>query len=220
MSDVRDGMARERVIESGATLQAKTPPGSEITIEDDGTATFDFGEEDETPDGGDHWANLAENTEESRLTQIATDLLDAIEVDKQARKERDNQYSEGLRRTGLGNDAPGGAPFNGASRAVHPMLLEAVVDYAGRVAEELLPPSGPVKPFLVGEPTNQKVERGERVSRYMNYQLTQTMESFADEVEVGLSQQGLGGGFYLKSVVVNGKPDVIVRHIDQVVLLS
>jgi hypothetical protein len=216
MSDIRDGMARERVIESGATLQAKTPPGSEITLEDDGTATFSFGEEEESPDGDDHWANLAETTEESRLSQIATDLLDAIEVDKQSRKERDNQYAEGIRRTGLGNDAPGGAPFNGASRAVHPMLLEAVVDYAGRVAEELLPSSGPVKPFLIGQPTNQKVERGERVARFMNYQLTQVMESFADEVEVGLSQQGLAGGFYLKPVVVNGKPDVVVRHIDQV----
>src|SRR6185503_17285643 len=217
MSDVREGVARDRVFEPGAKLRTSEPAGSDIELHDDGTATFHDGEEQDDGTGADdHFANLAETLDPTRLAQIAADLLDAIDVDKQAREARDQQYADGLRRTGLGNDAPGGAPFNGASRAVHPLLTEAILDYAGRVAPELIPPTGPAKPYMIGEPTNDKLDRAERTTRYMNYQLTEQMEGFAEEVEVGLSQQGLAGAFYLKPIVVDGHPDVEVVHIDKV----
>ena len=221
MADLREGMApdphREPLATPGSTLQPKTPPGSELTINDDGTATFDLGDDYEDEEAG-HWDNLADGMDDARRLQvIGQDLIDAIDVDKEARKRRDQQYEEGLRRTGLGDDAPGGAPFNGASRAVFPLMTEAVIDYAARVCSELLPPDGPVKASIVGTPTEAKNDRGERTARYMNYQLTEMMPSAYSEIETGFSQQGVAGAYYLKPTVSgDGTPDVEVVHIDAV----
>ena len=52
--------------------------------------------------------NLAEDIDETTLNTIAGDLCQLIEGDKKSREKRDKQYEEGLRRTGLGDDAPGG----------------------------------------------------------------------------------------------------------------
>jgi hypothetical protein len=50
--------------------------------------------------------------DESTLLSLADEYIELIDVDHEARKERDKQYEEGLRRTGLGKDAPGGATFD------------------------------------------------------------------------------------------------------------
>ena len=52
------------------------------------------------------YANLAEDMPEPELMRLSSTFLDLIAKDKQARKKRDEQYEEGLRRTGLGDDAP------------------------------------------------------------------------------------------------------------------
>ena len=64
---------------------------------------------------------------------------------------RDKQYEEGIKRTGMGNDAPGGATFMGASKVVHPAMAEGCVDFASRAIKEMFPPDGPVKSKIVGK---------------------------------------------------------------------
>ena len=75
------------------------------------------------------------------------------------------QYEDGLRRTGLGNDAPGGANFNGASKVVHPAMAEACVDFAARAVKELFPPDGPVRTNILGEVNDEKQEVAERKAK-------------------------------------------------------
>lgn len=218
MTDIREGRAATAVREGRtdpSILRPLEPGGSELQILDDGTAVFDLGDEPDD-EGDDHFENLATVIDESRLNEIAVELLDEIEVDKEARRKRDEQYSEGLRRTGLGDDAPGGAPFNGSSRATHPMLIEAITDYSARVCSELLPPEGPAKSAIIGTPTNEKMDRAERAARWINYQLTELMPSSYSEIEQGFSQEGLDGAFYLKLIVKDGQPDIEVAHIDMV----
>lgn len=93
------------------------------------------------------------------IRDLATDLCDLVEKDKDSRKKRDEQYEEGLRRSGLGNDAPGGAEFSGSSKVVHPVLAEACVDFSSRAIKELFPPTGPVKQFTVGNASEADLER-------------------------------------------------------------
>ena len=104
-------------------------PEEAADVEDteDGGAIVRFGKEESKPQGeSEFYANLAETLPESDMDDVAQDFLGLISKDKEARKKRDEQYEEGLRRTGLGDDAPGGAQFQGASRVVHPMLTEIV----------------------------------------------------------------------------------------------
>jgi hypothetical protein len=79
-----------------------------------------------------HFANIVDDLNPEDVGLLVGDLLDKIERDKEARSKRDKQYEEGIRRTGLGDDAPGGAQFTGSSRVVHPMMTEACVDFSAR----------------------------------------------------------------------------------------
>lgn len=155
--------------------------------------------DDEPPaERSEFYANLAETLSEGDLTDLSTQLLDLVSKDREARKRRDEQYEEGLRRTGLGDDAPGGAQFEGASRVVHPLLVEACVDFAARAIKELFPPAGPVKDSIVGEVTAEKLEKAKRKTRYMNWQFTTRIPEFRAELEQLLTQVPMGGVQYMK----------------------
>jgi len=154
--------------------------------------------EPKSPEDSGFYDNLADQIDSKVLNDISTNLIDLIEKDQQARKKRDEQYEEGIRRTGLGNDAPGGATFAGASKVVHPVMAEACIDFASSAIKELFPPSGPVKTEHVGIVSREQSERGERKKELMNWQLTTQMPEYYDELEQLLSQMPLGGAQYLK----------------------
>jgi len=170
-------------------------------IGEDGSLLVDMGGEEEEPQRGtgEFFENLADDViPEVELQRIASDLLMKIDEDKQARSKRDEQYEEGIRRTGLGNDAPGGASFQGASKVVHPGLTEACIDGEARLMKELWPPSGPVKPKVIGEVTAEKQARADRKTAYMNLQLTTLIKEGFDTVEKTLTQVMLGGSQFIK----------------------
>lgn len=186
----------ERDEELGEMIDLPDPDNDVEDTEDGGAmVTLD---ESPTPAESEFYANLAETMPPIQLSGLGSSLCDLIEKDKEARKRRDEQYEEGLRRTGLGDDAPGGASFTGASKVVHPMLTQACVDFAARVMKELFPPDGPAKEKIVGEPTLDKVEKAQRITRYLNWQMTEQMPEFRAELEQLSTQLPLGGGQYLK----------------------
>jgi hypothetical protein len=142
--------------------------------------------------------NLAETISAKALKEMAAEFCELVEKDKESRKRRDEQYEEGLRRTGLGDDAPGGAEFEGASKVVHPVLAEACVDFSSRAIKELFPAQGPVKSYLAGENSPEKTERTLRKVKFMNWQLTTQMQEYRAELEQLLTQLPMGGSQYQK----------------------
>ena len=56
-----------------------------------------------------HFTNIVEEVDQNKLNTAIVDLVDKISKDKESREKRDKQYELGLQRTGLGDDAPGGA---------------------------------------------------------------------------------------------------------------
>ncbi len=170
----------------------------EIEELEDGSAIVrldDLKSPDESPD---FYANMAEELDSWDMSELAMKYLDLIKKDKQAREERDKQYEEGLRRTGLGHDAPGGASFMGASRVVHPIMAETCIDFSARAIKELFPPDGPVKTKITGEITDEKVAKAERKRDFMNWQIMEQIEEYRDEQEQTLTQTPLGGSQYMK----------------------
>ena len=163
----------------------------------DGSAVVTLDEEDSEEDE-DFYENLAETVAIYDLEKIAARYLDLVDKDKDAREKRDKQYEEGIRRTGLGDDAPGGANFMGASRVVHPVMAEACVDFASSAIKEMFPPDGPVRTKILGDATDEKTDVAERKRDYMNWQLTEQIEEFRDEQEQLLTQLPLGGSQFMK----------------------
>ena len=205
------------------------PEGEMVELEDDATDVEDTEDggaivtlDEEEPAAGESefYANLAETLPEPDLAKISSQFLDLISKDKDARKKRDEQYEEGLRRTGLGDDAPGGAQFQGASKVVHPMLTEACVDFAARSIKELWPAKGPVKDMVVGDTDEKKVDKAKRKSALMNWQLTVQAQEARAEVEQMLTQLPLGGAQYLKLGwdEARNRPNFLAVMIDDMLL--
>ena len=180
-------------------LEVELPPeDADVEEMPDGSAVVTMEEFNGPSENEDFYGNMAENYDFFELDKIAMRYIELVGKDKEARKERDKQYEEGLKRTGLGNDAPGGAQFQGASKVVHPIMAEACVDFASRAMKEMFPPDGPTRTKILGEVTESKTEIAERKRDYMNWQLTEQIEEFRDEQEQLLTQLPLGGSQFLK----------------------
>jgi hypothetical protein len=193
-------MATERIeddMPEGEMVQLEDVDNEVEDTEDGGAIIREKNAEDHA-DKLAHFANIVEEVDQDLLKTAITDLIEKIGNDKEAREKRDKQYEEGLRRTGLGDDAPGGAQFTGANKVVHPMLVEACVDFSARFMKEVFPPNGPVKSKIVGERDKSKIQKAERKADFMNWQTTEQMVEFRGELEQLSTQLPLGGGQYMK----------------------
>jgi hypothetical protein len=170
----------------------------EIIEQEDGSVVVNFTPKASPKEAPEFYANLAEEMDEDVLESLAQEYLDFIDVDQESRKQRDKQYEEGLRRTGLGKDAPGGATFDGASKVVHPVMAEACVDFAASSSRELLPPDGIVRSNVKGNADRLKEETAARKVDFLNWQLTEQVAEYRDEMEQLLTQLPLGGSQFLK----------------------
>lgn len=192
-------MANDTVV--GNKDMSEDNSGVDVIEQDDGSAIVNFDESsgNVSPDESSFYQNLAEVLSNHELSSISLELCDLIDSDKQSREKRDKQYEEGLRRTGLGDDAPGGAEFEGASKVVHPALAEACVDYAAAAIKETFPSDGPVKMHVLSQSIDpNEIERSENKRDFFNWQLTEQITEYKSELEVLFTQQPLGGSQYLK----------------------
>ena len=187
-----------RMNEDGGATVDEPELGGDVEELEDGSAIVTMDEFPGPMEDEDFYSNLAESVNIFDLEKIGMRYLDMIEKDKEAREKRDKQYEEGLKRTGLGDDAPGGATFFGASKVVHPIMAEACVDFASRAIKEMFPPDGPTRTKILGDVTDEKTEVAERKRDYMNWQLTEQIEEFRDEQEQLLTQLPLGGSQFMK----------------------
>jgi hypothetical protein len=206
IDELEDGSA---IVDMPEMSTEEQPDGSAIIELDDGP---EFNPE--------FYDNLADTVSESVLSDLTFRYLDLLESDKQARELRDKQYEEGIKRTGMGNDAPGGATFMGASKVVHPAMAEGCVDFAARAIKEMFPPDGPVKSRIIGKQNDMKAAVAERKVDFLNWQITEQIEEFRDEQEVLMTQLPLGGSQYFKIWFDEEKkrPCVEFLPIDRVIL--
>jgi hypothetical protein len=133
-------------------------------------------------DGDSFDANLAEDMNEGAMAQMAGDLAEDIENDKNSRKDWEKAYTEGLKLLGLQYEERT-EPWNGASGVFHPMITEAVVRFQSETITETFPAKGPVKTKIIGKETPEKQEASIRVQDDMNYELTEVMREFRPEHE-------------------------------------
>lgn len=173
---------------------------SDVVENDDGSATITMSEEDAALDIGKvpFGVNLATVLPEHVLDTLSLKYMQLIENAIEARKKRDEQYEEGLKRAGLGDPAPGGAEFDGASRVTHPVLAEAYVDFSASAMKELFQPNGPVRVQIEGTPNEMKMDKAERKCAFMNHQLTKEIPEYRSELEILLTQLPAGGSQFLK----------------------
>lgn len=158
---------------------APTLPAPQIEDQADGSTVVDFDPQEpvarDYADAG-FDDNLAEFMDESDLAAIASELIEDYEADMESRKDWETRAAEGIKLLQVIDDKNETVPFDGASRAGHPLLAEAVVQFNARALAETWPASGPVKGQVIGEETAEKRDQRERVVDFMNWQYTQEMK--------------------------------------------
>ena len=146
-------------------------------------------------------ANLAEEIDARELARKGQELIGFYENDEAARSEWKERYKAGLKTL----DPDGGLDESederatrGLSIVVHPLIAEAATQFNAKAIAELYPSGGPVKTVIIGDPDEKIEDQGRRVREFMNYQITQEMESYFPELDQMLFHLPLVGQTFKK----------------------
>ena len=159
-----------------------------------------------------HFANLAEYLGEDELKDIASKVVEGFEADKDSRSEWDETLTRGLDLLGLKFEETGTA-FDGSCAATHPLIIESAVKFQSKASQELLPAAGPVRTQIIGDPDSQIVQQSNRVRRFMNYELTEMMPEYFDEMERMLFHLPIVGSAIVKMYYDGGLERPTAEHI-------
>ena len=174
-------------------LQFTNDKGEKVRVDIDQDQT----EKDEEVFESNHYSNLAEELDEKEVAKVGKDLVRAYEDDKSSRKNWEDQYSKGLRMLGvIVEDRQD--PFPGASGVHHPLLAEAATQFQARAIAEMFPAGGPVKTQIIGKTTDKKLEQAQRVQDFMNFQVTQEIPDYFNELDQMLFYLSLAGSAFKK----------------------
>ena len=153
---------------------------------EDGGITVDFNEEDvimeASEDIAEWYGDISEMLEDAELDDIANDVMENFQADKDSRADWESMFERGFDLLGLKLEQ-GSEPFEGACTAVHPLLIESAVKFQSKASGELFPSSGPVKAQILGKSNAEKELQANRVQNFMNYQVTEQMPEYFDEFE-------------------------------------
>ena len=141
--------------------------------------------------------NLAEAIEESDLIELASDLINSFNSDRQSRDEWAKSYVKGLDLLGMKIEERQ-QPWAGSSGVFHPVLTESIVRFQAQAMGEMFPAQGPVRTKVVGKMTQEKTAQAHRVEQEMNYLLTEEMTEYRDETEQMLFKLPLAGSAFKK----------------------
>lgn len=198
--DVDEGGDKPVLDERGNTIQIKHDDGS-ITISTDGQPISRA----KRKDGGEWFANLAEDLDQQERTRVCEDLLIGINDDLTSRKDWVGDRALGLKMLGLRVELPGvagaseGAPTEGMSRVRHSLMLEACLRFQANARSELLPTDGPVKVRNDDNgATTAEDNLADDLERDMNHYLTVTATEYYPDTDRMLLTLGFGGTEFKK----------------------
>jgi hypothetical protein len=143
-------------------------------------------------------ANLALAMDDTDLDQLAQDVIERFDWDEESRIDWYEREAEGIRLLGVSANVEGGANFDGAAEVVHPMLMEAVLQFQARALSELWPPQGPAKTIVLGTVTPEREQQAKRVQDYINYAYTFKMKDAFNVTDKLLFRLPLSGSCFTK----------------------
>lgn len=144
-----------------------------------------------------HTDNLAETMDDDDRREISSQVIEDYDSDLQSRAEWAKAYVKGMELLGLKIESRS-QPWPGASGVFHPVLMESVIRFQAQAMGELFPASGPTRTKVLGEDDRERNEQAERVEREMNYQTTENMVEYREEMEQMLFHLPLAGSAFKK----------------------
>lgn len=138
-------------------------------------------------------ANLAEFIDETVLMDIGSARMEFLQSVRNSREDWEQGIKRGIKWLGLSTETESSGITEGACEAVHPILTENVVKFQAKAIQELWPAKGPVKTKVKGYTNPEREQQASRVRNYMNYQLTEQIPGFYNDLERNLFRVALMG---------------------------
>lgn len=128
--------------------------------------------------------NIAENLDEDDLTKIGQDCKRGYDADEESRKEWLNDVKDWIDLAKQLRDEKT-YPWPGASNVKYPLISTAAMQFSARAYPSLVPNDGGlVKTRIIGkDPDGQKQLRGDRISKYMSWQLQYQMPRWEEDMD-------------------------------------
>lgn len=167
----------------------------------DGSSVFELlPDEEEAPVAApqDFNANLATAANESKLSVLAGRLLEEIKQDKESRADWEKTITLVMKYLGFNVEEFISVPFMRASSAFDSTLATALINFYSTARAELFPAAGPVRSQIVGIPTPEIEDSGDRVKLFMNHYLTAIDKEYYSDSERLLMYVGLFGCAFRK----------------------
>jgi uncharacterized tellurite resistance protein B-like protein len=142
--------------------------------------------------------NLADKLDPKERMTIADELIDFFETDERVRETHFRRMADAMELLGITDIPEESAPFKGAATVTHPLIAEACTQFQARAIEEIFPPAGPVKAYIAGKADQKKIEQGDRLADYMNYQLTEADSEYYWSTDQMLFYLPLSGSAFKK----------------------
>ncbi len=127
--------------------------------------------------------NLAESFSNEDLSKLGAELCSYIKNDDQSRSEwLDRQHDWLMLAAQITQDKS--YPWPDSANVKYPLLTLAAIQFHARALPALVDTRGPVKCKVVGgDPKGVKRKRGDRVAKYMSYQVLEQMDDWLDETD-------------------------------------
>ena len=154
----------------------------------------------ERSDPDDFYANLMNDFDSNELHLLGSKVIEDFDADEESRAEWIEAYQKGLEATKAEQPTDATEDENsGLAQVVHPLIMKAATGYQSNAIAELYPPGGPVSTIIKGEVNDELEQQGERVQGYMNYQITEEMTEYFDDLDQMLLHKALVGHIFRKT---------------------
>ena len=132
--------------------------------------------------------------------QVASDTLQLLETAKDSMAKWKKRYEQALKLSKLESEEEKKTfPFEDASMVMMPFITEAMLDFHSRTVPELVWAKNVVGIRPYGTPNDQKEARAERVSMYLNHQVSEVIKCWRPEQDKMLLALPCVGTAYKKT---------------------
>lgn len=144
--------------------------------------------------------NIAEELEEEELNNIGYQCAEGFENDLRSREQWEKDLDEWTKLAMQCREQKTW-PWPKASNVKYPLLSTAAMQFAARAYPSLVPSNGQVvKAKVIGnDPTGEKYERAQRVSKFMSYQVMEEMDGWEEDMDKLLIMLPVVGTLFKKT---------------------
>jgi len=175
------------LIATADDLFAPESPGSQLVDIDENAQTDYFPEHQ----------NLALSLPQDKLTEIGARIMEEYREDCRSRSDWLGKVAR-WRKLYYQTDAPTNPPWPGSSSESIPLLTEAVNQFRARGSRVMFPSQDVVDVRPTAHVTREDLDRAERVSKHMSWQITVQDEKYKKNMKQLLQMVALEGSFFRK----------------------